>query len=58
MNREFLHKNVSTRHENDVHIIKVAESSIEDVVDILDSIREPILFLDADLKVIKANRFF
>ena len=26
--------------------------------DILDSIREPILVLDADLKVIKANRSF
>ncbi len=36
----------------------MTEPTIEDVVDILDSIREPILVLDADFRVVKANHSF
>ncbi len=37
---------------------QITEPAIEDFVDILDSIREPILLLDADFRVVKANRAF
>lgn len=36
----------------------MTKPSIKDFVDILDSIREPILVLDADFRVVKANRSF
>jgi transcriptional regulator with GAF, ATPase, and Fis domain len=36
----------------------IIESSLEDFGDILDSIREPILVLASDLRVVKANRSF
>jgi chemotaxis protein methyltransferase CheR len=36
----------------------MTEPSIENLVDILDSIREPILVLAADFRVVKANRSF
>ncbi len=37
---------------------QITEPGIEVFVDILDSIREPILLLDADFRVVKANRSF
>jgi transcriptional regulator with GAF, ATPase, and Fis domain len=37
---------------------KMTEPSIENFVDILDSIREPILLLDSGFRVVKANRSF
>ena len=37
---------------------RLQNQAIEDFVDILDSIREPILLLDADFRVVKANRSF
>ncbi len=37
---------------------QIAEPAIEDFVDILDSIREPILLLDAEFTVVKANHSF
>ncbi len=37
---------------------QMAKPSIEDFVDILDSIREPILILDTDFRVVKANFSF
>jgi PAS domain-containing protein len=37
---------------------QITEPSIEDFADILDSIREPILVLDVDFRVVKANRSF
>ncbi len=37
---------------------QMTEPSIEDFIDIMDFVREPILVLDADFRVLKANRSF
>jgi chemotaxis protein methyltransferase CheR len=58
MDKEQLSGKMTREHKNSGYDEQIIHAAVELFDDILDSIREPVLMLDSDLKVVKANPSF